>query len=142
MAAYFLFISIIRNSIAGLSGGAILNIGLLTITDSLLEGNRALNGGALFFRFPEARTTIVNSVLHDNHATGTNPNGLGGAILAWYSGPVMIEGSDIFSNSAAREGGGIYIYPNSSVTLNGSKLRNNTAIPTAVVSTIPTARRP
>ena len=37
--------STIRNSHATLSGGAILSLGPLTIRDSLLEGNTALNGG-------------------------------------------------------------------------------------------------
>jgi hypothetical protein len=115
----------IRNSTASLSGGAIVSYGPLTITDSLLEGNRALNGGALFPRFPAAQTTIVNSVLRDNHTTDTT-NGWGGAILAWDGAPVTIERSDIFSNSG-RLGGGIYIFPNSSVTLNGGTLHDNTA---------------
>jgi hypothetical protein len=116
--------STIRNSKANLSGGAIVSTGPLTITNSRLEGNRALNGGALYPRFPGAVTTIVNSVLRDNHATDTT-NGWGGAILAWDGAPVTIESSEIFSNSA-RLGSGIYIFPNSSVTLNGGSLSFNT----------------
>ena len=117
--------STIRDSQAGFSGGAIVSTGPLTITDSLLTGNRALNGGALYPRFLGAKTTIVNSVLRDNHATDTT-NGWGGAILAWDGAPVTIEGSNIFSNSA-RDGGGIYNFFNSSVTLNGSTLHDNKA---------------
>ncbi len=101
--------SAIRDSNAGLSGGAIVSYGPLTITNSRLEGNRALNGGALYPRFAGAATKIVNSVLRDNHATDTTT-----------------KGSEIFSNSA-QYGGGIYNnLLNSSVTLNGSTLHDNT----------------
>ncbi len=118
--------SAIRDSNAGLSGGAIVSYGPLTITNSRLEGNRALNGGALYPRFAGAATKIVNSVLRDNHATDTTTNGWGGAILAWDGARVTIEGSEIFSNSA-QYGGGIYNnLLNSSVTLNGSTLHDNT----------------
>ncbi len=118
--------STIRDSQAAFSGGAIVSTGPLTITNSLLAGNRALNGGALYPRFALAQTTIINSVLRDNHATGTT-NGWGGAILAWDGAPVTIEGSDLSSNDA-RLGGGIYNFLNSSVILNGSTLRDNTAL--------------
>jgi hypothetical protein len=114
----------IRDSLASFSGGAIVSTGPLTITNSLLEGNRALNGGALYPRFSGAKTTIVNSVLRNNHATDTT-NGYGGAILNWDGAPVTIEGSDIFGNSA-QYGGAIYNFPNSSLTLNGGTIHDNT----------------
>jgi predicted outer membrane repeat protein len=98
--------STIRNSIAGQSGGAIVSTGPLTITNSLLEGNSALNGGALYPRFASARTTIINSTLRSNHATDAT-NGWGGAMLAWDGASVTIDGGEILSNTA-RTGGGIY----------------------------------
>ena len=118
--------STVRDSRATLSGGAILSTGPLTITDSLLEGNQALNGGALYPRFAGARTTIVGSVLRNNRATGTT-DGWGGAILAWDGAPVAIEGGEIFSNTA-RMGGGIYNFAGSTLALRGSALlRGNRA---------------
>jgi hypothetical protein len=118
--------SIIRDSRAAASGGAILSYGPLTITNSLLEGNRALNGGALYPRYGGARTLIVNSVLRNNQAIGTN-DGWGGALLAWDGAPVTIEGSDIYGNRA-QIGGGIYNFANSMVTLLGNtRLRDNIA---------------
>jgi len=118
--------STIRNSKAGASGGAIVSYGPLTITGSLLENNEALNGGALYPRWPGAQTTIVGSVLFNNRATDTT-NGWGGAILAWDGAPVTIGGSDISSNSA-RNGGGIYNYDSSILTLQSNTLlRNNVA---------------
>lgn len=108
------------------SGGAIVSTGPLTITNSLLQGNTALNGGALYPRFAGARTVIINSVLRDNHATDTT-DGWGGAILAWDGAPVTIDGSDIYSNTA-RQGAGIYYFGNSVLRLNSNtRLRDNSA---------------
>src|SRR6266545_4277792 len=119
--------STIRDSRATASGGAILSYGPLTITNSVLENNQALNGGALYPRFAGARTMIVGSVLRDNQATDTT-NGWGGAILAWDGAPVTIEGSDIYSNTA-QYGGGIYNFAHSVLTLQGNtRLRNNAAV--------------
>lgn len=116
--------STIRDSHAALSGGAILSLGPLTISNSLLERNTALNGGALYPRFAAAQTTISNSVLRDNQATDAT-NGWGGAILAWDGAPVTIESSDIISNTA-RSGGGIYNLANSVLTIqNNTRIRDN-----------------
>jgi sugar lactone lactonase YvrE len=108
------------------SGGAIVSTGPLTIINSLLDTNQALNGGALYPRFPGAPTTIINSVLEYNYATDTT-YGWGGAILAWDGAPVTIEGGEI-SNNVAQEGGGIYYFGNSVLTVrNGTWLHNNQA---------------
>lgn len=118
--------STIRDSQAEASGGAILSTGPMTITRSLLENNRALNGGALYPRFSAARTTIVDSVLRDNHATDTT-NGWGGAILTWDGAPVTIAASELYSNTA-RDGGAIFNFSNTVLTLeSGTTLRNNNA---------------
>jgi sugar lactone lactonase YvrE len=119
--------STIRNSkTLTASGGAIVSYGPLVIANSRLEGNQALNGGALYPRFPGAQTTIVDSVLYNNRATDTT-NGWGGAILAWDGAPVTIKGSDIYSNSA-QFGGGIYNFANSVLALQlNTRLRNNVA---------------
>jgi predicted outer membrane repeat protein len=115
--------STIRNSKAGASGGAIVSYGALTIAGSRLENNEALNGGALYPRWSGAQTTIVGSVLFNNRATDTT-DGWGGAILAWDGAAVTIEGSDISSNSA-RNGGGIYNFDNSILTLQSNTLLQN-----------------
>jgi predicted outer membrane repeat protein len=117
--------STIRNSLAGQSGGAIVSTGPLTITDSLLENNSALNGGALYPRFAGARTTIINSTLRYNTAADAT-NGWGGALLVWDGAAVTIEGGEIFSNTA-RVGGGIYAFSNTRLTIDGGGLRSNTA---------------
>ena len=118
--------SVIRNStaITG-NGGAIISFGPLTITNSLLEGNRAFNGGALYPRFSGARTVIVNSVLRDNHTTATS-DGWGGAILARDGASVTINGSSIYNNTA-RNGSGIYNDTNSVLQLTDVTLSGNFA---------------
>jgi predicted outer membrane repeat protein len=118
--------SVIRNSRSSLSGGAIVSTGPLTITNSLLENNQALNGGALYPRFAGAQTTIINSTLRYNWATDLT-NGWGGALLVWDGAAVTIQDGDIFSNTATG-GGGIYAFTNSTLTLNGSTLRDNQAL--------------
>src|SRR5205823_770532 len=104
---------------------AIVSYGPLHITNSLLEGNRAANGGALYPRWSNAQTTIVGSLLRNNHATDTT-NGWGGAMLAWDGAPVTIQASDIYSNTG-RQGGAIFNWANSVLYLSGTRLRNNTA---------------
>jgi hypothetical protein len=99
----------------------------LTITNSRLENNQALNGGALYPRFSNAQTTIIDSVLYNNRATDTATNGWGGAILAWDGAPVTLQNTDVYSNSAW-EGGGIFNHTNSILLVeNNTRLRNNRA---------------
>ncbi|HEX5688570.1 MAG TPA: choice-of-anchor Q domain-containing protein, partial [Roseiflexaceae bacterium] len=118
--------STIRNSKALASGGAIVSYGPLTIVDSVLEDNQALNGGALYPRWTGADTKIVNSVLRNNQATDT-ANGWGGAILSWDGALVRIQGSDI-SNNHAQFGGAIYNFANSVLWIeNKSRLHDNSA---------------
>lgn len=118
--------SVIRNSRSGLSGGAIVSTGPLTITNSLLENNEALNGGALYPRFAGARTAIISSTLRYNKAISTT-YGWGGAMLMWDGAQVTLQGSDVYSNTAALSGGGLYVFANSTLTLNNSTLRDNKA---------------
>jgi hypothetical protein len=113
-------------AIAVAIGGAIVSYGPMDIRGSLLENNRADNGGALYPRWANARMTIFRSVLRNNRAR--NPaQGWGGAILAWDGAPVSVEASDIYGNTAFA-GGGIYNFGNSLLILSGgTRLRENVA---------------
>ena len=68
------------------AGGAIYSFGATptTIVGSVFQGNRCSSGGALGFLFADLE--LVNSILHDNSATGTGGNpgngGNGGAIYS------------------------------------------------------------
>lgn len=124
----------IQNSNAVGSGGAIVSYGPLTVRNSMLTGNRAANGGAIYPRWPAAATTIVESGLIDNHATGTD--GWGGAILPWDGANVTVDGGTIAGNSA-RMGGGIHNrFGNSTVTLRGVDVIGNRATATTLTSSI------
>jgi hypothetical protein len=115
----------IRDSEAGASGGAIVSYGPLHIINSVLEGNKALNGGALYPRWSNAQTVIVSSVLRNNRTTSTT-QGYGGAILVWDGARVALQDSDIHNNVAIR-GGGIYNWANSVLFLGDTRLRDNAA---------------
>ena len=73
--------STIRDSKAGLSGGAIVSYGPLTITNSRLEGNRGAQRRRVVSALLRRATTIVNSVLCNNHATDTTTTA--GAGRSW-----------------------------------------------------------
>ncbi len=117
----------IKNSMATLSGGAIVSYGPLNILNSNLSGNRALNGGALYLRFANSQTNIVNSTLDNNKATGDS--GMGGAILLWEGAEITIQNSLITNNMANDfgSGGGIHIADNTILTMEGSLLDNNSS---------------
>ena len=117
----------IQDSTAELSGGAIVSYGPLNILDSTLTGNTAINGGALYLRFPGSQTNIVHSTLDNNHAIGGSSYGKGGAILLWDGAMVTIQGSDIDDNTAYN-GAGSYITDNSSLILEDTVLSGNSTL--------------
>ncbi len=107
------------------SGGAIVSYGPLTITGSEFGSNSAGNGGALYPRFASAVTTISDCSFHDN-ATTNMTNGWGGAMLLWDGAPVTVSNSQFVTNFA-EDGGAIYVFANSSLTMTGSDVSDNTA---------------
>ncbi|MEP7358679.1 MAG: hypothetical protein ABI847_15640, partial [Anaerolineales bacterium] len=107
------------------SGGAIVNLGSLSISDSTFDSNQAGNGGAVYPRFSASRTTIANSLFIHNSTLNTT-DGWGGAMLIWDGAPVTVQGSQFISNSA-RWGGVFYVFANSSLTLTSSLLSYNLA---------------
>ena len=111
------------------AGGAIQNLGDLTVINTVFSGNGANgSGGAIFseecFSCPAAHVTITNSSFTNNHANG-------------YGGAVDIEGDFVtitgstFSNNTASSAGAVDLYTNStfSVTavLTGNTFAGNTA---------------
>jgi len=117
-------------------GGAIDNFGTMIIKNSLLSGNHTpvgnpSTGGAVF---NGGSLTIENSTLSDNEASGL-PNctlcmAFGGAIYntgEFGNGTLVIRNSDITSNTATTDGGGIYLAANSPApALKHVKFANNT----------------
>lgn len=98
----------LRDGLAA-QGGAIINTGTLTITDSVLSNNEAdgttfqSGGGAIYNN--GGSVTILASRLQGNEASGIA--GRGGAILSDGGIVTVADGSAFWTNSAIRDGGAI-----------------------------------
>lgn len=107
------------------SGGAIVTYGPLEATDSVIQNNTTGNGGGIYARFAPAPVTLTDTVISGNTTIGS---GIGGGILLWDGATLDVNGGDISGNQAS-SGGGIYnSFANSSITLHGGSIRNNTAV--------------
>ncbi|MBX3012695.1 MAG: CSLREA domain-containing protein [Caldilineaceae bacterium] len=111
------------------NGGGILNMGQITINDSVLSNNHAYGdepgqGGGALYNGPNSVATLNNSHVRQNQATTGLGNG--GGIFNGPHAILVINGGSINQNSTARAGGGI---ENDAgiVTLNNLSLTNNLA---------------
>ena len=90
------------------SGGGIYNNGFLSITDSIIAGNAAVNGGGIANSGNEgvnATLSLLRTTVTNNEASST-----GGGIHSlgnYGSATLMIEDSNISDNHAESYGGGI-----------------------------------
>jgi len=136
----------------GSVGGAILNPGILGLTDSLFQGNNAdvqTRGGAVWSSGPliiiggqfvdnqagaggaiyarregEATTLSITGVTFDhNLGTAEYPDGNGGALLI-DNVHATIQASTVTGNGA-QSGGAIYVGATGALTLTNSTLQNN-----------------
>lgn len=102
----------------GLAGGAIIDFGgYVTLNDSLIQGNStswgAINStGAL---------TLTNTIVQGNEALGGGGGGLS------VGGTVLIQNSQIISNTTDGNGGGIYATPSATITIINSLIGWNSA---------------
>lgn len=104
---------------SGAIGGAIYNMSTLTITDSIIAGNSAGNGGAIYNDDP-GTLTLINSTVTGNTAT------LGhGAI--YNRGAMTLTNSTVSGNNTISVGGGIVVASGSTVNMNNVTITNNTA---------------
>ncbi|NLE38056.1 MAG: hypothetical protein GX621_08530 [Pirellulaceae bacterium] len=104
-------------------GGAIFNIGALTIADVVLRDNSAQgDGGGVYNKL--GAVTVVNATLHANSA-----GVYGGAIHNESAGATTVIGSTFTNNSAVSRGGAIHNF--GTVTIGGSIFSGNTASSTA-----------
>jgi predicted outer membrane repeat protein len=115
-------------------GGGVLNFGNLTISNSTLSGNGATFGGGIY----NAGTLLVSSsLLSGNFAIPGYITGWGsvrGGLLYGVGGGIYNASKATVSNSTlsgnwATYGGGIENYSGASLTVTGSSLLNNSAVP-------------
>ena len=107
------------------SGSAIYSFGPLNLTNCEIGLNSG-GGGAVKPRSGAAITKINGCDFHDNKSVGTGGGGYGGAMQIFDGPTVTIENSTFRNNTAAVNGGGIYML-NASVTLTGCTLTDNGA---------------
>ncbi|MEM9479358.1 MAG: HYR domain-containing protein [Verrucomicrobiota bacterium] len=120
-------------------GGAIFNLGVLTVANSTLHGNTSSRGAGIFNTTNGLRSdgvtaiggiaTVTNSTISGNTATGR-----GGGIFneegAFFPEDphysfLYVENSTVFGNSSGNEGGGIF--NRSQATIDNSIIAGNTA---------------
>jgi hypothetical protein len=120
--------STLDGNTAGGYGGGFFNGAALTLARSTLSNNTAGNsGGGLAVYSPNA-TAITNSTVANNTALGTTQSSGGGGIALINLAHVTVESSTIAGNSAATNGGGVYNTLNATaLTLHNSIVANNAA---------------
>ena len=105
------------------TGGAILNLGGVTILRSVLSGNSSLVGfgGAILTNGQGSSLTVADSTFASNTAQGG-----GGAIAA--GGEVDLGNVTVSGNrSVADHGGGLYVFADARVAVNNATIVANTA---------------
>ena len=103
------YVDVLHNTIQGnsaSSGGGIVATATGTIGGNLISGNTAQIGGGLRVVNPLGLLLERNQVV-DNHAT----SGDGGGMSLWggFFMDLTLDGNQVFDNSAATKGGGIYL---------------------------------
>ena len=99
---------------SGMAGG-MANVGGSSpaLEDCLFLGNTAMRDGGGMTNESESRPVLTNCTFEGNSALGGN----GGAIYHFSSGDSSLIGCDLKANTAAENGGGIFVQSNSDLTL-------------------------
>lgn len=122
------------------SGGAIFNRGTLTVNDSTISGNEALNdGGGIYSTasMTNAATVNINRSTISGNSAGDNGGGLANSVFVGGGGPLpnastMTITDSTISGNSANDGGGVSNFgqngDNGSVmTITNSTISGNTA---------------
>jgi hypothetical protein len=113
-------------------GGIRVDGANVTVQDSVVTGNSASGpGGGIYVFFGTVGLTVRNCTISDNTA-GTDAGSQfrdGGGISIGFGGSLLVESSTVSGNTSPTEGGGIYVYRNSSATwiVRNSTISGNTA---------------
>lgn len=118
----------VQNSYAPDGGGGIATTGPTDVSDSTFSDNISSYGAAIYGHSATAVMTINDSIFHDNKVSNSNSNlARGGAIYLIDGASATIRGSDLFNNKAQYGGAIAVLGPDSAVSLENSKVRNNQA---------------
>lgn len=99
---------ILENGNAGTgSGGAIFAEGGITVSNSIIRGNQAARGGALFLNYVRGALTITNSLFRNNTSTGVGGGGVA-SMSANADHKISISSSTFAGNTAT--GGGPAVF--------------------------------
>lgn len=101
-------------------GGAVVNSGNLTITNSIITGNSGAFGGGIS-SVNGTTLSLVGTTVSNNTA------GNGGGIAMYQSSSLSMSNCVISSNSTTGFGGGLYYFANSSATILDSQFTGNKA---------------
>jgi hypothetical protein len=109
------------NNSSSINGGAIDNVGALTVTGSTFAGNAAgFRGGGI--------NSYVGTMNISSSSFLTNTAGLYGGGVASDASTTTITGSTFAANSSNNHGGGLEMSGDGSLTLTNSTLTDNTAV--------------
>ncbi len=97
----------------------------LTIQNSVLSGNTAVSGGAIYAYYTTGPVLIQHTQITGNNATNKG----GGVAFDRINGDVTIDQSTISGNTAGKGGGGIYLYDTNAgtFTVQNSTVSGNNA---------------
>jgi filamentous hemagglutinin family protein len=106
----------------GQSGGAIENLGNLTLINSTVSNSQAgLDGGGISTFSAGATLTVINSTIENNRAQ------YGGGLSSTNDTVTTITGTRIRNNIATEAGGGIENTDGATLLIDNSEIRQNTA---------------
>jgi fibronectin type 3 domain-containing protein len=109
----------ISGNIAHSGGGVNLSGGTFTMNNGEISGNAASsNGGGVYVSDTGANFIMLGGRISDNTVTSSSG---GGVYIS--RGIFIMEGGEIFGNTASTYGGGV----SGTFTMNGGKISNNTA---------------
>ena len=106
---------------SAINGGGIYSHGSLTIVNSTIEKNSADWGGGVYYMDLLNQTMLVS---HSTFYSNTALSGVGGGI--YVSGRLMVDNSTFAHNTAGWNGGGIGNGSNSTIEIRNSTIAHNT----------------
>lgn len=128
-AALYLAGVTVRGGNTGVNGGGILNIGSLTVVDSVFRENTADLGGAIASGGGSGRLVVDRTTLVGNTGGG------GGLFLADAGSTAAIRNSTISGNSGLVHSGGVHVQSGVNVTLTNVTISANSS-PAPVAMTV------